>query len=53
VTVRQFDGMLHGFLGCAGVVDAAWEALDEAGGVVARALRRAAQAAQPPGSAAR
>lgn len=40
VAVREYDGMLHGFLGCAGVVDAAWQAVDDAGAAVARALRR-------------
>jgi acetyl esterase len=40
VEVHQYDGMLHGFLGCAGVVDAAWQALDVAGVAVRRALLR-------------
>jgi acetyl esterase len=38
--VREYDGMLHGFLACAGAVDAAWQALDETGVAVARAMRR-------------
>ena len=48
VTLRRYEGMLHGFLDCSGVVDDAWVAFDELGAAVGAALRDAdASVAEP------
>jgi acetyl esterase len=36
--LRVYDGMLHGFVACGGVVDAAWDALRDAGRAVREGL---------------
>jgi acetyl esterase len=40
VQPRRYDGMLHGFLACAGIVDEAWVAFDELGHAVRDGLAR-------------
>jgi acetyl esterase len=41
VALRRHDGMLHGFLSCAGVVDEAWAAFEELGRAVRLGCQRA------------
>lgn len=39
VQMRRYEGMLHGFVACAGIVDDGWRALRDTGAAVGAALR--------------